>query len=59
MSLHWGWNEAWPVPADYDGDGLFDRTVYAPLRGQWYIWQSATQTQRTQPWGWEEAEPLR
>ncbi|MDD4734717.1 MAG: choice-of-anchor Q domain-containing protein [Kiritimatiellae bacterium] len=42
---------------DFDGDGTADVAVYCPQEGTWYILQSATLTERTQPWGWPDGVP--
>jgi subtilisin-like proprotein convertase family protein len=36
---------------DYDGDGLTDVAVYRPASGDWFIFQSSTQTGTVIPWG--------
>lgn len=42
QSVHqWGWAEAQPLPADYDGDGAADLAVYDPSSGCWYVFSPA------------------
>lgn len=56
----WGWNEADPVPGDYDGDGRSDMAVFQRTRGDWYVASSATSSQilwRVN-WGWNETVPV-
>lgn len=38
-------------PADFDGDGRSDVSVYRPSDGDWYIMESGTNTVRTQHFG--------
>lgn len=37
LSRTWGTPGDIPVPADYNGDGLADYTVYRPATGEWFI----------------------
>lgn len=32
----------YPVPADYDGDGIADLSVFNPRTGSWRVWESAS-----------------
>ncbi len=49
MAKAWGLGSDVPVAADYDGDG---QTDFAVWRGDtWYIWQSKTNSTRTEQWG--------
>jgi subtilisin-like proprotein convertase family protein len=36
---------------DYDGDGRSDTAVYRPVTGEWFIFQSATNSGTVVPWG--------
>jgi hypothetical protein len=36
---------------DYDGDGIADLAVFRPSEGNWYIWQSSTNSLRVENWG--------
>ncbi|MBI3421630.1 MAG: putative Ig domain-containing protein [Acidobacteria bacterium] len=47
----WGLGTDVPVLNDYDGDGKTDCAVWRGATGTWYVWQSATNTYRTQAWG--------
>ena len=47
-----------PVPSDFDGDGVTDRAVYYPPLGNWYIWQSQSQSALTVQWGFPGTEPV-
>ena len=47
-----------PAPADYDGDGKHDQTVYDRSTGMWYICQSFNGVRRDQQWGWKAARPI-
>jgi len=42
-----------PVPADYDGDGKTDVTVFRPSDGHWFILTSSTNfaTWNVYQWG--------
>lgn len=49
LSKIWGLGTDVPVANDYDGDGQTDIAVW---RGStWYIWQSASNSYRTETWG--------
>jgi len=39
------------VPADYDGDGVYDRAVFRPENGSWYYLGSANGDYRIIQWG--------
>jgi hypothetical protein len=56
-TVNWGWNAAWPVPADWDDDGAVDPGVYYATNGTWYIKGSAG-TNLTKNWGWNGADPI-
>ena len=47
-----------PVASDFDGDGTTDRAVYYPTLGNWYIWQSQSQSAKTIQWGFPGTEPV-
>lgn len=57
---NWGFLGAYPVPADYDSDGLADLCVFSPEYGCWYLLTSSSGY--TQPqfvhWGWYQMYPL-
>ncbi|NCC50495.1 MAG: hypothetical protein EOM20_04685 [Spartobacteria bacterium] len=57
MQINWGWSDAVPVPADYDGDQKTDIAVYHPATGNWYIRYSTGGT-GVMNWGWSEALPV-
>lgn len=42
--FQWGWAEAQPVPADYDGDGAADLAVYHQPSGRWYVFSPSLNT---------------
>jgi lysophospholipase L1-like esterase len=56
----WGWNEADPVPGDYDGDGHSDLAVFQRTRGDWFAASLATSSQILWKanWGWNETVPV-
>ena len=56
--INYGWAEAVPVPADYDGDGKTDLAVYYPPSGAWYILRSSDGQQEVKLWGWSQAWPV-
>jgi len=39
-------------PADFDGDGRTDMSVFRPTTGAWYIRNSLDETNRFQQWNW-------
>jgi hypothetical protein len=40
--VQWGMLNDKPVPADYDGDGIADITVWRPDGGAWYSLKSSS-----------------
>ena len=46
------------MPRDYDGDGFADIAVFRPATGDWYIWQSSSQTVITYTWGGGDDTPV-
>jgi hypothetical protein len=51
ITKSWGNATDTPVPADYDGDGRADISVYRSSELNWYIIQSATNTARRENLG--------
>jgi hypothetical protein len=47
----WGLTGDVPVPADYDGDGRTDLTIWRPSDGNWWILKSASRAFEASPWG--------
>ena len=33
----WGGMASFPIPGDYDGDGIMERAFYRPLENRWFI----------------------
>jgi len=54
---HWGWSEAVPVPADYNGDGSVENAVFHPAYGMWYL-RRPDGSVRQQQFGWHATEPV-
>jgi hypothetical protein len=57
MQINWGWHDAVPVAADYDGDGQTDIAVYHSAVGNWYLRYSSGGSEVVN-WGWAEALPV-
>jgi hypothetical protein len=68
FSVTWGvpgtlidgeWSRVWPVPADYDADGLLDIAVFSQQDLTWYILQggSGFKTAFSVKWGAANAPP--
>jgi len=54
----WGLPGDVPVPADYDGDGKADITVYRPSDGNWFHINSSNGQVRIQQWGLSGDQPV-
>jgi hypothetical protein len=58
--INFGWNEAYPVVGDYDGDRKTDLAVYHQNTGNWYIKLSSNGTYLFNGFnfGWSSAWPV-
>jgi probable HAF family extracellular repeat protein len=56
----WGLAEDYPVPADYDGDGLTDLAVFRPSTATWFVIPSAGASGSfiAKQWGLPADQPL-
>jgi hypothetical protein len=43
----WGGIESFPIPGDYNGDGITERAFYRPAENRWFI-----EGQPEFIWGW-------
>src|SRR5688500_13419017 len=50
-SLHWGISEDRFVPADFDGDGIGDLTIFRPSTGDWWWIRSSDNVVNAFHWG--------
>ncbi|MDD4735507.1 MAG: VCBS repeat-containing protein, partial [Kiritimatiellae bacterium] len=57
-TMAWGWAGAYPVPADYDGDGTTDLAVFQPSDGAWNILRSSDGRSYSLNWGWNAVIPV-
>jgi len=53
---NWGISTDVPTPADYDGDGKADISIYR--KGVWYIQQSSNASMRIENFGLRENMPV-
>ena len=56
--VQWGWSQALPVPADYDGDGKADIATYYPDLGMWNVLRSTDGSLMQQQWGFQPDVPV-
>jgi len=59
-AFQWGWPGAWPVPGDYDGDGISDCAVFDQNSGWWYVinLNGVAPLAWAFQWGWPGAWPV-
>jgi hypothetical protein len=58
-AVGWGWPGAWPVPGDFDGDGVNDLALFDTADGTWYIMAlDGRQLAWGVAWGWPSALPV-
>ncbi|MBV9209494.1 MAG: hypothetical protein JOZ52_02630 [Acidobacteria bacterium] len=54
----WGVSTDSPVPADYDGDGRTDITIFRPSTRTWHLIQSSNGAQSAIPFGASGDTPI-